>query len=78
MAKHVHGDKIEYTSDYIEGDVVKYETDTRGGGKIMEYSKIIKVKARLQDDKILTLSYVMENSKHVDLKDIKEMIKKGW
>jgi len=78
MAKHVHGDTIEYTSDYVEGDIVKYEADNKLDMKSIEYSKIIKVKARLHNDKTLMLSYVMENGKHVELSAIKEMIKKNY
>lgn len=77
MRKHVHGDKIEFTSDYVEGDIVKFEFTDKIGERKFEYSKIIKVKARLDESKTLMLSYVMENSKHIELSQIKEMVRRG-
>lgn len=78
MKKLVYGDKVELTSDYVEGDIVKFECkDHPTQLAKIEYSKIIKVKARLSDDRILMLSYVMENNRHVELNQIKEMVKRN-
>lgn len=76
MAKHVHGDIIEYTSDFIEGDIIKYTIDEKVNH--YGYSKIIKVKAKLNEKNMLMLQYVLENSTLVDRNDIKEIIRKNF
>lgn len=76
--KLVHLDKVEFTADYIDGDIIKFETKTKDGETLTEYSKIIKVKARIDDKNVLWLSYVTENGKHIEHAQIKELVKKYY
>lgn len=69
--KLVHNEEVLFTSDYIDKDLVKYKfINNRSKSEEIRYSRIIKVKPHINDKYVLKLSYIMENSDHVQYEDI--------
>ena len=77
MSKLSHLNKVEFVSDFVEGDIVKFEVKSNAGQKVLEYSKIIKVRARIDNERTLLISYITENGRHVERSQIVELIRKG-
>jgi hypothetical protein len=68
-----HGDKIQFNSDYVEGDLVKYARVPKSGYRResrTEYSRIKFVQASIDSENKLYLKYKLENGhvvEHIDI-----------
>lgn len=73
--KYTHGQILEITSDYIEGDLVKYRL---GENSFDSYSKIKHVKTILTDTLLIQQKYIMINGDLVGHEEIKDIVQKVW
>lgn len=77
-----NGDILNFSSEYEEGDLVKYAktpkpTRYNTPEKKTQYSVIEFVRAKLRDGNVVELQYKMENGKIVDHIDIISVEKKN-
>ena len=72
-----HGDHVVVASDYNVGDIVKFEFTDKYGEARTSYSKIVKVVPKFVNGPRVNINFVTENKQYIQLKDIKELIRKA-
>ena len=71
-----HMQRVRVDSEYGVGDIIKFNYSVGRQGDRVHYSKIIKVKARIEEDQVF-VSYVTECGKHIEHKAITSLEKKA-
>ena len=73
-----NGERVWFTSDYIEGDLIKFRYQDSQHVLKESYSKIVKIIPKFEDNtSFLKLYFLTENKKFVAYCDVISLEKKG-